>query len=130
MITALAVNVKIYVVFPDAVSAVPVKKVLINLLANASRFSPEDKTVFVATGVSAGSLVIEVRDSGEGIPKSLRDKVFERFYRADNSRNRETGGSGLGLAIVKGLVEKHGGSIKATETKGGGATLSVKLPQA
>ena len=107
-----------------------IKQVLINLLANASRFSPEDKTVFVATGVSAGSLVIEVRDSGEGIPKSLRDKVFERFYRADNSRNRETGGSGLGLAIVKGLVEKHGGSIKATETRGGGATLSVKLPQA
>ena len=107
-----------------------IKQVLINLLANASRFSPEDKTVFVATGVSAGSLVIEVRDSGEGIPKSLREKVFERFYRADNSRNRETGGSGLGLAIVKGLVEKHGGSIKATETKGGGATLSVKLPQA
>ena len=106
-----------------------IKQVLINLLANASRFSPEDKPVFVAAGNDAGSLVIEVRDSGEGIPKSLRDKVFERFYRADNSRNRETGGSGLGLAIVKGLIEKHGGTIKASETKGGGATLSVRLPQ-
>ena len=106
-----------------------IKQVLINLLANASRFSPEDKPVFVAAGNHAGSLVIEVRDNGEGIPKSLRDKVFERFYRADNSRNRETGGSGLGLAIVKGLIEKHGGTIKATETKGGGATLSVRLPQ-
>ncbi len=107
-----------------------IKQVLINLLANASRFSPEDKSVYVAAGLADGSLVLEVRDSGEGIPKSLRDKVFERFYRADNSRNRETGGSGLGLAIVKGLVEKHGGTIKATETKGGGATLRVKLPQA
>ena len=106
-----------------------IKQVLINLLANASRFSPEDKPVFVAAGNDAGSLVIEVRDNGEGIPKSLRDKVFERFYRADNSRNRETGGSGLGLAIVKGLIEKHGGTIKASETKGGGATLSVRLPQ-
>jgi two-component system OmpR family sensor kinase len=107
-----------------------IKQVLINLLANASRFSPEDETVFVAAGTAEGTLIIEVRDGGEGIPKSLRDKVFERFYRADNSRNRETGGSGLGLAIVKGLVEKHGGSIKATETKGGGATLSVRIPQA
>ncbi len=107
-----------------------IKQVLINLLANASRFSPEDKPVFVAAGMADDSLVLEVRDSGEGIPKSLRDKVFERFYRADNSRNRETGGNGLGLAIVKGLVERHGGTIKAAETKGGGATLSVKLPQA
>ena len=107
-----------------------IKQVLTNLLANASRFSPEDKPVYVAAGMGDGSLRLEVRDSGEGIPKSLRDKVFERFYRADNSRNRETGGSGLGLAIVKGLVEKHGGTIKATETKGGGATLIVDLPQA
>ncbi len=106
-----------------------IKQVLINLLANASRFSPEDKPVFVAAGVQGDSLVIEVRDSGEGIPKALREKVFERFYRADNSRNRETGGSGLGLAIVKALVEKHGGTIKVLETKGGGATMQVKLPQ-
>ena len=107
-----------------------IKQVLINLLANASRFTPEDKPVYVATGILEKTLVIEVRDSGEGIPESLRDKVFERFYRADNSRNRVTGGSGLGLAIVKGLVEKHGGTIKASETKGGGATLTVNLPQA
>jgi two-component system OmpR family sensor kinase len=106
-----------------------IKQVLMNLLANASRFSPEDRPVFVAAGTAEGNLILEVRDGGEGIPKSLREKVFERFYRADNSRNRETGGSGLGLAIVKGLVEKHGGSIKVTETKGGGATLSVKIPQ-
>ena len=63
-----------------------------------------------------------------GIPKQLRSKVFERFYRADNSRNRETGGNGIGLAIVKTIVERHGGKIVAVETPGGGATFRVTLP--
>ncbi len=65
---------------------------------------------------------------GPGVPETLRDKIFERFYRADNSRNRETGGSGLGLAIVKAIVERHGGTIVALETPGGGATFRVELP--
>jgi two-component system OmpR family sensor kinase len=73
-------------------------------------------------------VILEVRDHGEGIPAELRDKVFERFYRADNSRNRETGGNGLGLAIVRALVEGHEGTIKAIETPGGGATFRVSLP--
>ncbi|HBB39086.1 MAG TPA: sensor histidine kinase, partial [Candidatus Aquiluna sp.] len=60
---------------------------------------------------------------GDGIPESLRDKVFERFYRADNSRNRDTGGSGLGLAIAKSIVTAHQGKIWAEETEGGGATF-------
>jgi two-component system OmpR family sensor kinase len=69
-----------------------------------------------------------VVDHGEGIPLELRDKVFERFFRADNSRNRETGGSGLGLAIVKSLIDRHGASIVADETPGGGATFRVDIP--
>jgi two-component system OmpR family sensor kinase len=71
---------------------------------------------------------LEIRDHGEGIPAELREKVFERFFRADTSRNRETGGSGLGLSIVKAIVERHGGSIFAEETPGGGATFKVQLP--
>jgi two-component system OmpR family sensor kinase len=58
----------------------------------------------------------------------LRNKIFERFYRSDNSRNRDTGGSGLGLAIVKGIVEAHKGTIVAIETPGGGATFRIELP--
>ena len=106
------------------------RQVLTNLLANACRFSPEGATVEVALGLAEGGkeLVLEVRDHGEGIPKELRAKVFERFFRADNSRNRETGGSGLGLAIVSTIVERHGGKIEADETAGGGATFRVTLP--
>ncbi len=104
------------------------RQVLTNLLANAIRFSKEDASIEIALGNTPTHTVIEVRDHGEGIPAALRDKVFERFYRADNSRNRETGGSGLGLSIVKTIVERHGGAIMALETDGGGATFRVELP--
>ena len=106
------------------------RQVLTNLLANACRFSPEGSGVEIALDQDTENFVIEVRDHGEGIPKELRSKVFERFYRADNSRNRETGGSGLGLAIVATIVEHHGGKIVADETPGGGATFRVTLPMA
>jgi two-component system OmpR family sensor kinase len=110
------------------VDANSIRQVLINLLANASRFSPQDKSIDVAIGKTAEAVVLEVRDHGEGIPESLREKIFERFYRVDNSRNSETGGSGLGLAICKAIVERHSGKISAHETEGGGATLRVSLP--
>jgi two-component system OmpR family sensor kinase len=107
------------------------RQVLTNLLANACRFSSEGGRVEVAIG-SAGEnrIALEVRDHGEGIPKQLREKVFERFYRIDNSRNRETGGSGLGLSIVARLVDHHLGTVAALETPGGGATFRVELPRA
>jgi two-component system OmpR family sensor kinase len=104
------------------------RQVLTNLLANATRFSSDGSNIEVALGNTPTHTVLEVRDHGEGIPKQLRDKVFERFYRADNSRNRETGGSGLGLSIVKTIIERHGGAIMALETRGGGATFRVELP--
>ena len=101
------------------------RQVLTNLLANACRFSPDGAAVEVAMGELAGAQVLEVRDHGEGIPKELRDKVFERFFRADNSRNRETGGSGLGLSIVKTILDAHRARVQVTETEGGGATFRV-----
>jgi two-component system OmpR family sensor kinase len=104
------------------------RQVLTNLLANACRFSPEGAAVEVAVGKRDERVIFEVRDHGEGIPEQLRTKVFERFYRADNSRNRDTGGSGLGLSIVTTIVEHHGGSVVADETPGGGATFRVSLP--
>jgi two-component system OmpR family sensor kinase len=104
------------------------RQVLTNLLANAARFSKDGSSIEIALGATPTHTVLEVRDHGEGIPAPLREKVFERFYRADNSRNRETGGSGLGLSIVKTIVERHGGAIMALETDGGGATFRVELP--
>jgi two-component system OmpR family sensor kinase len=102
-------------------------QVLTNLLSNACKFAG-DKDVEVALGNRENSTVIKVIDHGEGIPKQLRSKVFERFYRSDNSRNRDTGGSGLGLAIAKGIIDSHSGKITAEETKGGGATFKITLP--
>lgn len=110
------------------IDADSIRQVVINLISNATNFSPANKKITIAVGIDAGKKVIEVRDRGEGIPAQLREKIFERFYRVDNSRNRETGGSGLGLAICKSIVDRHHGSIKALETEGGGATLRVELP--
>ena len=110
------------------VDASAIRQVLTNLLVNAVKFSDAKDRIEIALSEASGKAVIEVRDHGEGIPKSLRDKVFERFYRADNSRNRETGGSGLGLSIVKTIVTRHGGDVKALETPGGGATFRITLP--
>ncbi len=102
-------------------------QVLTNLLSNACNFAG-DKEISVALGNKDGQTMIKVIDHGEGIPKQLRSKVFERFYRSDNSRNRDTGGSGLGLAIAKGIVEAHKGKIVAEETTGGGATFKITIP--
>jgi two-component system OmpR family sensor kinase len=109
------------------VDAMAFRQVLTNLLANASRFSPADRNVELALGTQGSKTVIEVRDHGEGIPKQLRAKVFERFFRADNSRNRETGGSGLGLSIVKTILDRHKATIVALETDGGGTTMRIEL---
>jgi two-component system OmpR family sensor kinase len=109
-----------------------VRQVMTNLLGNALRYSPEGSPVEIAVSVDAsrGVGVFEIIDHGEGIPEQLRSKIFDRFWRADTSRNRETGGSGLGLSIVQSIVDAHRGSVRALETPGGGATFRVELPLA
>lgn len=109
------------------------RQVVGNLVGNALRYTPEGSPIELAVGVRAvedGQLrsVIEVRDHGPGISAEDASKVFERFYRADTSRTRETGGSGLGLAIVAAIVGSHAGSVRVENTDGGGATLVVSLP--
>ena len=105
-----------------------ITQVVTNLVSNARIFAGE-KPIEITAGIKNEELVFEVIDHGQGIPKQLRRKVFERFYRSDNSRNRDAGGSGLGLAIAKEIVEAHGGKIVADETKGGGATFRITLPR-
>jgi two-component system OmpR family sensor kinase len=105
-----------------------IKQVLTNLVANASRFAPTGSTVSVVATQEKKILKISVIDRGEGIPEPLQEKVFDRFYRADNSRNRETGGSGLGLAIARSIINAHGGKIWTETTPGGGATFSFEIP--
>lgn len=109
------------------------RQVVGNLVGNALRYTPEGSPIELAVGVQRSDggqplAVVEVRDHGPGISEADAAKVFERFYRADTSRTRETGGSGLGLAIVAAIVGSHGGSVRVENTDGGGATLVVSLP--
>lgn len=105
-------------------------QVLDNLLDNALRYSPENSAVAVEIRASAGECQCAVRDSGPGIPQKHIPFLFERFYRADASRNRQTGGAGLGLSIAKALVLAHGGQISAESVKGQGTTIRFSLPTA
>ena len=107
-----------------------IRQVVTNLMGNALRFTESGSPLelVVKHDEAASEATISIVDHGEGIPKQIREKIFERFYRADNSRTRETGGSGLGLAIVASIVKAHQGRIDVTATKGGGATFSVTLP--
>jgi two-component system, OmpR family, sensor kinase len=121
----LAKDEKIYAEINES----QIRQVLVNLIENAKRFSSNKSSIEVGVGQKTeDEVIIEVIDHGEGIPRQLRDKIFERFYRADNSRNRETGGTGLGLAIVKEIVLLHKGRIEVRETPQGGATFRIKLP--
>ncbi|MEN2740294.1 HAMP domain-containing sensor histidine kinase [Microbacterium sp. X-17] len=109
-----------------------VRQVVANLLGNARRYSPEDSPVELRVGVDADRHAgwLEVIDHGDGIPEQIRAHIFERFWRADTSRTRETGGSGLGLSIVASIVETLEGTVDVRDTPGGGATFRVSLPLA
>jgi two-component system phosphate regulon sensor histidine kinase PhoR len=114
------------------VSADPqaLRQVLANVLENAARYTPADGSVAVRARRRGGDVVIEVADTGPGIPGEHLPRIFERFYRVDAARSRELGGTGLGLAIVKHLVEAHGGRVEAESRLGAGTTIRVTLPAA
>lgn len=101
-----------------------------NLIENAVTHTPTGGSVVVAVRSEGSQVVLEVSDTGPGIPTEHLPYLFERFYRADASRNRATGGAGLGLAIVLQLVEAHGGSVAAENGQVSGARFTVRLPSA
>jgi signal transduction histidine kinase len=98
------------------------------LIANALRHTPADGSIKISLRRDDTQAIIEVADSGAGIPSDDLPHVFERFYRADKSRSRESGGSGLGLAIAKSIVQAHGGTISATSEVGQGTIMRFTLP--
>ena len=112
------------------VSADPTKlnQILANLVDNAIKYTPEGGKIWVQGRVLPQEFQMEVKDTGPGIPKEDRERIFERFYRVDKARSRETGGAGLGLAIVKHLVELHGGRITVQSDPGSGSRFLVSLP--
>jgi len=99
-----------------------------NLLDNAVRYSPEGGRVDVRLVERDGRAVLEVEDTGIGIPTRDLPRIFERFYRVDRARSRETGGTGLGLSIARHIAERHGGRIEAESELGRGSTFRVTLP--
>lgn len=101
-----------------------------NLVSNAIRYSSEGASVTVVTEANGVEVRLTVEDTGEGIPRRSIDRVFERFYRVDVARARETGGTGLGLAIVKHVAEAHGGSVSVESELGVGSTFHLVLPLA
>ncbi len=109
-----------------------IRQVVTNLLGNARRFTADDSPIELRVGVDARARMgwIEIVDHGEGVPDQIKDKIFQRFWRADTSRTRETGGSGLGLSIVASIVEALHGSVDVVDTPGGGATFRVAFPLA
>lgn len=108
------------------------RQVVTNLMGNALRYTAEGTPIEIMVQVNhpTGRAILEVRDHGDGIPPQIREKIFQRFWRADTSRARETGGSGLGLAIVSSIISAHHGTVEVVETDGGGATFRVSLPLA
>jgi len=105
-----------------------VEQALTNLLENAVRYSPQSSTVRLEARRSDDSIEISVRDHGSGIPAPDLERIFERFYRADKSRDRKSGGTGLGLAIVRHIAIAHGGSARAESWSGEGSVFTLRLP--
>ncbi|MCU1613069.1 MAG: phoR [Frankiales bacterium] len=101
---------------------------LTNLLANAVAYSPEGTRIAVAARARSGFAEVAVTDRGIGIPRTDRSRVFERFYRVDQSRASSTGGTGLGLAIVKHIASNHGGSVTVWSEEGLGSTFTLRIP--
>ncbi len=104
------------------------RQVLANLLRNALVHTPAGTPIDVSVARENGSVLLEVRDHGPGLPTDDADAIFERFWRAEGGRKQGRGGAGLGLAIVAGIVDAHDGSVGASNADGGGASFVVRLP--
>jgi two-component system sensor histidine kinase SenX3 len=105
-----------------------------NLIDNAIKYSfatdaGDPPTVTIKAEPEDGAVVIEVADRGIGIPEAHVERIFERFYRVDRARSRETGGTGLGLSIVRHIARNHGGEVTVDSTEGVGSTFRVTLPR-
>ena len=134
-------QVKLELSCPDAPLSQPmrvladrnrIRQVLINLIDNAIKYGREQGHVQVCLQQSGKSIRVSVQDDGSGIPKQHQNRIFERFYRIDKSRTRESreaGGSGLGLAISKHIIEAHKSTIRVRSELGAGTTLEFKLPR-
>jgi len=105
-----------------------IEQVLMNIIANALKYTPDGGTIAIYSGTSGGDVWVKIEDTGVGIPEEDLPRVFDRFYRVDKARSRESGGTGLGLSIAKEIITRHGGDITVESTPGIGTSVTVKLP--
>ena len=105
-----------------------IEQVLINMISNAIKYTKDGGRIRISAGQKDDSVWCAVRDNGIGIPKEDVDRIFERFYRVDKARSRESGGTGLGLSIAYEIVERHDGKIEVHSQQGKGTTITVMLP--
>ena len=105
-----------------------IEQVLINMVSNAIKYTRDGGIVAITAGLKDDIVWVSVRDNGIGIPKTDVDKVFDRFYRVDKARSRESGGTGLGLSIAKEIVSRHNGTIGLTSRQGKGTIITISLP--
>ncbi len=105
-----------------------IEQVILNIVSNAIKYTPDKGEIEVITGYSDGKASIVVKDNGIGIPENDMPRIFERFYRVDKSRARELGGTGLGLSIARQIIEAHKGQIEISSTHGKGTTVTILLP--
>jgi len=109
-------------------NAPSLRRLFLILIDNAVKYTSREGHISVVLNASDGAAVTEIRDSGVGISPTALPHIFERFYRADESRSRESGGTGLGLAIAKWIVEAHQGRISVTSNVGEGSVFRVEIP--
>ncbi|MTK64141.1 MAG: PAS domain S-box protein, partial [Methanobacterium sp.] len=105
-----------------------VQRILLNLLSNAFKFTPDGGRISVDLDSGAGLFILRVMDTGPGVPATMRDVIFERFRQIEDGPERRFGGTGLGLAIVKEFVSLQGGAISVEDAPGGGASFTIRLP--
>ena len=103
-------------------------QVCYNIIENAIKYTPDDGKITVKLRRAGRDAVLEISDTGVGIPEEDLPHVFDRFYRVDKARSRETGGTGLGLSIVQQIVRLHAGSVTVQSKPGVGTTFTVQLP--
>lgn len=104
------------------------EQVMMNVIGNAIKYTPDGGHIAVTAGALEHSVWMEVADDGIGIPPQDRERIFERFYRVDKARSRESGGTGLGLSIAKEIVDRHHGSLRLVPHEGSGTTIRLELP--
>ncbi|MBQ6712078.1 MAG: HAMP domain-containing protein [Clostridia bacterium] len=106
-----------------------IQQVIINIITNAIKYNKPQGSIAITGGVEGDQVFLRVEDTGIGVPKADLERLFERFYRVDKARSRESGGTGLGLAIAKQIVESHGGHIGFESEYGKGSVVTLYLPQ-